>query len=131
MDRVNDVLRSGHGNLYDLRPPDYFRGEKKADIAKAAGHIPSACNLPADDFVNPDMTVKSLAEVEAKVEATGPIGEAPVITYCNSGRSASTGYFLFRLLGEPDISMYDGSMAEWTAGGKNPVETNEPAQTNR
>ena len=47
---------------------------------------------------------------------------SPVITYCNTGRSASTGYLVLRLLGYDSVAVYDGSMSDWTASGARPVE---------
>jgi thiosulfate/3-mercaptopyruvate sulfurtransferase len=45
-----------------------------------------------------------------------------VITYCNTGRQASVGYFVMRLTGHDNVSLYDGSMAEWTADASCPVD---------
>lgn len=121
-EEVEAAAGSGQSCVTDLRSADYYRGEKKAEIAQKAGHIPGSNNVPAEDFIAENRTVKLLPELEALVLADGIAKDKPVITYCNSGRSASVGYFMLRRLGREHVSMYDGSMAEWTAKDK-PVET--------
>lgn len=121
-EEVEAAANSGQSCVTDLRSADYYRGDKKAEIARRAGHIPGSSNLPAEDFIAADQTVKLLPELKALVTANGIEMDTPVITYCNSGRSASVGYFMLRRLGREHVSMYDGSMAEWTAKDK-PVET--------
>ncbi|MCC6486746.1 MAG: sulfurtransferase [Candidatus Hydrogenedentes bacterium] len=121
-EEVEAAAGSGQSCVADLRSADYYRGEKKAEIAQKAGHIPGSSNLPAEDFIAENRTVKLLPELEALVSSDGITKDKPVITYCNSGRSASVGYFMLRRLGREHVSMYDGSMAEWTAKDK-PVET--------
>jgi len=49
--------------------------------------------------------------------------QAATITYCNSGQTASEGWFILsELLGNRDVRLYDASMQEWTLK-KLPVNT--------
>ena len=51
------------------------------------------------------------------------VPEGAVVTYCNTGQLASTGWFvLSEVLGRQDVSMYDGSMSQWTQDESRPVE---------
>lgn len=116
---VQEAVDSKSAALADLRSPEYYSGDKKADVTKEAGHIPSASNIPADDFVSEsDRTVKSWEELQALVRDGNVSAEAPAITYCNTGRSGSVGYFMLRRMGSENVSLYDGSMSEWTAKRK-------------
>ena len=120
--QVEAAIKDGKAQVADLRSAEYYRGEKTADIVKEPGHIPSANNLPAAAFLSDtDRTIKPVGDLEALVESDGIQKDRAVITYCNSGRAASVGYFVMRLVGRDNVSMYDGSMAEWTAKGKKTV----------
>jgi len=116
---VQEAIEKGTAKVADLRSPEYYRGEKKAGVVQKAGHIPTACNLPSDEFLaERDHTVKPLEELQSMTGAEGVKAGAPAITYCNTGRSASVGYFMLRRMGMENVSLYDGSMAEWTAKRK-------------
>ncbi|NUM54637.1 MAG: sulfurtransferase [Candidatus Hydrogenedentes bacterium] len=120
---VDLLIKDKKGTLVDARGADYFRGDKKTDVVKAAGHIPGAVNLPVDTCVAESTALKSWEELQEIAKSSGVQKGAPVVTYCNTGRSASAAYLVLRLLGYENVSMYDGSMAEWTASGGRPVET--------
>ena len=124
---VHDVearLQKQDGIVADLRGSDFYCGDKKADVVNAAGHIPGAINVPADAFVNEQSkTLKSWEDLKSIAQNGGISGASPVITYCNTGRTASTGYLVLRLLGYENVSMYDGSMSEWTASPERKVDT--------
>lgn len=114
-----DVLLNGHkGAVVDARAPEYFNGEKKVDVVKAPGHIPGAVNMPVDNCVAPNSVLKSWDELQRIATSTGIDPKSPVITYCNTGRSASTGYLVLRLLGYNNVAVYDGSMSDWTNQGR-------------
>ena len=52
----------------------------------------------------------------------GP-ADAPVVSYCNTGHLAAANWFvLSEVLGRRDVTLYDGSMSEWTADPGRPVE---------
>lgn len=45
-----------------------------------------------------------------------------MIAYCNTGHWAATDWFvLHELLGRKDVSLYDGSMVEWSANASRPI----------
>jgi len=117
-DEVLEAITPGSGRtLVDMRPPEEYAGLAKEDFVARAGHIPGACNLPATDFVAKSgdegtayYALRPKANLRAAVEGSPA---KPVITYCNSGRDASVGYFVYRLAGFERVAVYDGSMAEW------------------
>lgn len=97
--------------LLDVRAAADFSGEKGA-------HIPTAVNANwVESQVSPqNQTLKPADELRRMYEAAGIKGDAPVVTYCNSGMQASQSYFTLKYLGY-DVKMYDGSMSEWTLKG--------------
>jgi thiosulfate/3-mercaptopyruvate sulfurtransferase len=122
-DEVEIAVKEQSSAIADIRSPDYYRGEKKADVVKEAGHIPTAKNLPAEAFLSEsDGTVRSWDELQSIIRDGNVSADGPVITYCNTGRSGSVGYFIMRRMGSESVSLYDGSMSEWTAKQKD-VET--------
>ncbi len=45
-------------------------------------------------------------------------------SYCNTGHWAATDWFvLSEVLGRKDVKLYPGSMVEWTADARRPVES--------
>jgi thiosulfate/3-mercaptopyruvate sulfurtransferase len=58
------------------------------------------------------MALKPKAELQKLFAA---IPSEPVINYCNTGHQAATNWFvLSEVLGRRGVSLYDGSMSEWT-----------------
>lgn len=119
---VEKAESAGGVTLIDARPASFFFGKVKAPAAAAYGHIPGALNLDNAAFYDAKANrLKPKAELAA-LAAHVPAG--PVVSYCNTGHWAATDWFvLHELLGRDQVSLYDGSMVEWTAGAHRPVES--------
>ena len=113
--RVADALAGGTTQVVDARSAGRFRGEAPEPRASLrSGHMPGALNVPFDQVLNVDGTLKSasdLAQVFAGVDLT-----RPVITSCGSGVTASVLALALARLGRNDVAIYDGSWTEW--GGR-------------
>lgn len=109
--------------LVDARSASYFAGHEKASEAKAGGHIPGAISADYVQFFDAVTGgLKPVAELE-RLFAAVPAGK-PVINYCNTGHTAALNWFvLSEVLGRPDVSLYDGSMTDWTQDEARPVAT--------
>lgn len=109
--------------LVDARPTDQYLGQSKSGVAKAPGTIPGSANIANDlfyDGATGDFAEK--AAIDALLEQVGIAKDAPQIAFCNTGHWASVAWFgLSEVAGRKDVSMYDGSMAEWTQDPANPV----------
>jgi thiosulfate/3-mercaptopyruvate sulfurtransferase len=79
-----------------------------------AGHIPDAINIPwtANLSAEHPPVFRTDEELRRLYVGAGVTRDAVVITYCRTGMEASMTYFILRALGY-DISLYDGSMAQW------------------
>lgn len=86
------------------------------------GRIPGSLNLPFGKVFNNDGTFKSRAELRAAFEGAGVDLNAPIVTTCGSGITASVLLFAARLIGKVDVRLYDGSWMEWEADPKTPKE---------
>lgn len=111
--------------LIDVRPLGQYLGTYKSSKVSAKGHIPTAKSLPIDLTASRGMPAKfsDNAELIAVANALGVQTDQEMISYCNSGHMAAGGWFVMHeLLGNKNVSLYDGSMHQWTVE-KRPVVT--------
>ncbi len=127
LDAVERAVAEGSAVLLDSRATNFFEGGAKSPQALRAGRLPGAVQLDhALAFDANAMALKPKAELK-QLFAGVPGG--PVMNYCNTGHQAATNWFvLSELLGRPGVSLYDGSMSEWTEESTRGVETG-PAET--
>jgi len=120
-----DVMGAlGKAVLADVRPPEFFKGEKKLEFVPATGRIKGAVNLPPGLLFNADNTYKGKAEIEAIAKPiVGADLNKPIIVYCDTGKVCTTWWLaLHDLLGYKDVKVYDGSSMEWLADPAAPKE---------
>ncbi len=121
-DQVAGANAAGVG-VIDNRGSDFYVGINKSGIAKRAGTVPGADNVPITWLTSPDGRFQSKPVLDRIAEETSLSATDPQISLCNSGQMASLGWFVsHELLGNDQARMYDGSMAEWTADTSRPVE---------
>jgi thiosulfate/3-mercaptopyruvate sulfurtransferase len=79
-----------------------------------AGHIPLSRNLPYRDLLGPD---NRLLPRETLRRALAPLIESKdrVVLYCGGGVTAAGAALALTILGRRDVSIYDGSLSEWSA----------------
>jgi thiosulfate/3-mercaptopyruvate sulfurtransferase len=84
------------------------------------GHIPSSVNFPYVDLLGPD---NRLLPDSALRNALAPLvaGDERVILYCGGGVTAAGTALVLTLLGARNISIYDGSLSEWSADPSLPM----------
>ena len=98
--------------LADARSPEEYSGSVQHGIARG-GHIPSALNVPWNQFFNPDGTVKPVEQIRVILEKEGLTQEKEVICYCTGGVRSAWLYFILRLAGYGQVKNYPGSWWEW------------------
>ena len=119
---VKMVEENTNATLVDARPGGFFEGKEKAAAVMTYGHIPGAVSLDSARFYDPlTNRLRPKAELAAIAAAIPP---GPAVTYCNTGHWAATDWFVLSvILGRPDVRLYDGSMAEWSADSHRPVSS--------
>jgi thiosulfate/3-mercaptopyruvate sulfurtransferase len=120
-DEVEAAVKAHSATLVDARSVSYFKGLEKASEAKRAGRIPGAINA---DYVRAfDNASGSLLPPDKLAPLYAEVPPGPVISYCNTGHTAALNWFvLSEVLGRPDVSLYDGSMTDWTQDEARPVD---------
>lgn len=106
--------------LAHQRDPAVLLLDVRTDEEWSAGRIPGAQHIPWKQARGADgrlLPTPALRELYAHAMAT-----PTVVTYCKSGMRASATWFALRLLGHPDVRLYDGSWNEWGARLDLPVE---------
>jgi thiosulfate/3-mercaptopyruvate sulfurtransferase len=107
-------LASGGSQMLDARGAGRFTGtEAEPRPGMASGHIPGSRNLPYSALFAADNSMKSPDELRALYESVGIDLSRPVITTCGSGVTAAILLAGLETLGATDVSLYDGSWAEW------------------
>jgi len=102
--------------IVDARPAGRFYGtspEPRAGLR--SGRIPGSYSLPFGSLKTSEGHFKPLSELADIVGASGIDLGKPIITSCGSGITAAGIAFVLHRLGAKDISLYDGSWAEWGA----------------
>jgi thiosulfate/3-mercaptopyruvate sulfurtransferase len=114
---VQAHLEAGDAQLLDARSKARFLGQAPEPRAGLrSGHMPGALNLPFDQVVNPDGTLRSEAELGSVFTEAGVDLTRPIVTTCGSGVTASVLALALARLGRDDVAVYDGSWTEW--GGR-------------
>jgi thiosulfate/3-mercaptopyruvate sulfurtransferase len=91
--------------------PDVYQGTGAMHYGRK-GHIPKSMNVFYDDLMD-DGVFKDAADLKASLKRVGMLDADRVITYCGGGISATIDAFACLLVGKENVSVYDGSMAEW------------------
>ena len=111
------------GQILDARAAARFAGaapEPRKGLR--AGHIPGSRNLPFTDLLNEDGTYRDADSMRDLFAASGITAGSPVVTSCGSGVTACVLAVGLHILGNEDVSIYDGSWTEWGASDA-PIET--------
>jgi len=120
--RVEAVVRGEEpGTLICALSAELFHGTAPSRYRRR-GHIPGSRNLPARRlFANNGVYLRSeeLAHAAAPMQTDAA---RPLILYCGGGISAAANALALTLLGETDVSIYDGSLEEWAADPSLPLD---------
>lgn len=112
--QVAHAAKLGEAEIIDARSAARFKGEApEPRPGLRAGHIPGSKNVPYASLLNPDGTIKPVADLRAVFEAAGVNLSKPAITSCGSGVTAAILSLALERMGHKNHALYDGSWAEW------------------
>jgi thiosulfate/3-mercaptopyruvate sulfurtransferase len=119
-DEVLNAVPNGLVKLLDFRTAMEYTGD--CSRARHSGHIPGAINLPRRQLVTPDGRMPSPEVLHDIFGQYGINENTTIITYCNSGVSASYGLLALHVAGVRQGAVYDGSWKDWGNDDSKPVE---------
>lgn len=120
---VSQNLNNKNVLFVDARNTDYYYGKDTDTRLTRHGHIPGAINIDVATLtkkVNNYYVLINQNELLNIVYEKGFSNPAEllnktVISYCNTGVSASGNWFIFKYIGtHPDVRIYEGSMSEYS-----------------
>lgn len=113
---MQSLLAAGDAVVVDARGPGRFRGEEpEPRPGLRSGHMPGALNVPYSALIE-DGRLKQPEAVRTAFEAAGVDLARPIVTTCGSGVTAAVLALGLATIGKRNVSLYDGSWAEW--GGR-------------
>lgn len=113
---ADDVAR-GQALVLDARAPARYRGDEEPMDPKA-GHIPGACNIPADSLLDAQQQLLAPPTLHERL----PAAQAS-IAYCGSGVTACHLILAHVVAGRPMPRLYPGSWSAWCQDPKRPIAT--------
>jgi thiosulfate/3-mercaptopyruvate sulfurtransferase len=106
---------AAHGQILDARSAGRFTGtlpEPRPGIS--SGHMPGATSIPFTELVE-EGRLKPADELRSLFVAKGVDIERPTTTTCGSGVTAAVIALGLEVAGAKQVSLYDGSWAEYAA----------------
>ena len=106
---------AAHGQILDARSAGRFAGilpEPRPGIA--SGHMPGATSIPFTELVE-EGRLKTVEELRRIFAAKGVDVKQPITTTCGSGVTAAVIVLGLEVAGAKQVSLYDGSWAEYGA----------------
>ena len=84
-----------------------------------ASHIKDAIHIPSQNFLNSEGDLKTAEELAKILGSAGVSKTDSVVLYGGqeSSGEAEFAYFVLRYLGQNEVKLLDGSLAEWKAAG--------------
>ncbi|WP_369191252.1 sulfurtransferase [Streptomyces sp. R08] len=109
------------GTLVCALPTSGYDGSAPTRYSRR-GHIPASRSLPGRGLLDESGRVLPAEELAARVGAAFDTDDSPVVLYCGGGISAAGAALALTLLGRTDVSVYDGSLEEWSKDPARPME---------
>ncbi|MEV0911778.1 rhodanese-like domain-containing protein [Streptomyces hokutonensis] len=103
-------------------PPGGYDGSAPTRYSRR-GHISGSRSLPGRGLQDATGHILPEPELAARIGAVLDTDDSQVVLYCGGGISAAGAALALTLLGRTDVSVYDGSLEEWSKDPARPLES--------
>jgi len=121
-EQMEDIIKSKSFQIVDARPKGRFEGKLPEPRPIPSGHMPGSVNMPFAEVLDPNGRYFLPADQLQKIfKGIGVNLEKPIVTSCGSGVTASILLLALQIANVPieNLSLYDGSWAEWGGRSQN------------
>jgi thiosulfate/3-mercaptopyruvate sulfurtransferase len=118
----------GSAVLVDARPSAFFKGDTRHQAAKLPGTLKGAVNVEHSKWFDASSPTFTNPEAAKKIAANSNLNsDTEIVSFCNTGHWAATNWFaMSEILGKKNVSMYAGSMVDFTKDPNVPAMANVP-----
>ena len=118
MDELLERYENRDVQILDVRRKSEFEGTEVGKNRRG-GHIPGAIHLEWNRMLSQSKQYEGVTffqseeEMRALLDQNGVSRDKITVVHCQAGVRASFTFFCLKMLGYPDVKLYDGSMGEW------------------
>jgi thiosulfate/3-mercaptopyruvate sulfurtransferase len=122
--QMREIQQQDSAQILDSRSEDSFMGQRPLhEPGLQPGHIPGSHNIPYQRlFVPDDHRLRPVDQLRQLLSSAAVDYSKPVVTSCGSGVSAAVLLLALYQIGIPEVSLFDGSWAEWGRQKDVPIE---------